>query len=106
MPRFLSLASYTPEGAKALAKEGGSKRRAAIGAMYEKLGGKLEVFYYAFGDYDVVAIGEAPDNVTAAAMSLAINASGVAQTKTIVLMAPEEMDAASKVSVDYRPPGA
>ena len=106
MPKFLSLASYTPDGAKALAKGGGSQRRAAIEEMYKKLGGKLETFYYAFGDFDVVAIGEAPDNVTAAAMSLAINASGIAQTKTIVLMTPEEMDQASKVSVDYTPPGA
>jgi len=106
MPKFLSLASYTPDGAKALAKAGGSKRRTAIEEMYKKLGGRLETFYYAFGDFDVVAIGEAPDHVTAAAMSLAINASGVAQTRTIVLITPEEMDEASKVSVDYRPPGA
>ena len=106
MPKFLSLASYTPEGAKALAKSGGSKRRAAIEAMYKKLGAKMEVFYYAFGEFDVVTIGEAPDNVTAAAMSLAVNASGVARAKTLVLMTPEEMDKAAKVSVDYRPPGA
>jgi uncharacterized protein with GYD domain len=105
MPKFLALANYTPDGVKALAKEGGSKRRAAIAAMYEKLGGKLEVFSYAFGEYDVIAIGDVPDNVTAAAMSLAINATGLAKTKTILLMTPEEMDKAAKVTVDYQPPG-
>lgn len=104
MPKFLALASYTAEGVKAVAKAGASNRRDAIGAMYKKMGGKLEVYYYAFGDFDVVAIGEVPDNVTAAAMSLAINSSGVAHTKTVVLMTPEEIDQATKVNVGYTPP--
>lgn len=106
MPKFLALAHYTPDGVKALAKDGGTKRRDAIAAMYEKMGGKLEVFCYAFGEYDVVAIGEVPDHVTGAAMSLAINSTGLAKTKTFLLMTPEEMDKAAKVTVDYKPPGA
>ncbi len=75
MPKFLALASLTTEGLKVLAQQGGSKRRDAIANMYEKMGGKLEVYCYAFGEYDVVAIGDVPDNATAAAMSLAINSS-------------------------------
>ena len=106
MPKFLALASLTTEGLKVLAEQGGSKRRDAIANMYEKMGGKLEVYCYAFGEYDVVAIGDVPDNATAAAMSLAINSSGLANTKTILLMTPEEMDKVTKVTVDYQPPKA
>ena len=106
MPKFLALATLTTEGLKVLAKEGASSRRAAIANMYEKLGGKMEVFCYAFGEYDVVAIGDVPDNVTAAAMSLAINASGLAKSKTMLLMTPEEMDKATKVTTGYKPPKA
>jgi len=106
MPKFLALATLTTEGLKVLAKQGGSKRRDAIANMYEKMGGKLEVYCYAFGEYDVVAIGDVPDNATAAAMSLAINSSGLANTKTVLLMTPEEMDKVTKVTVDYQPPKA
>ncbi len=105
MPKFLALSSYTADASKLLAKEGGSKRRAELQAMGKKLGVKIEAFYYAFGDHDLVAIFEAPDNVTAAAVSLAINAGKFARVKTVVLITPEEMDQASKVAVDYRPPG-
>ena len=105
MPKFLALASLTTEGFRVHGQQGGSKRRDAIANMYEKMGGKLEVYFYAFGEYDVVAIGEAPDNASAAAMSLAINSSGLANTKTILLMTPEEMDEVTKLTVDYKPPG-
>ena len=105
MPKYLIQASYTAEGVKGLLKDGGSKRRAAAEDAIKGLGGKLEAFYFAFGDTDVFAIAEAPDNVSAAAVSLAVNASGAVQTKTIVLLTPEEMDKATKKTVSYRPPG-
>ena len=106
MPKYLTVASYTAEGAKGLLKEGGTARRAVAEKMIKGLGGKLESFYFAFGDNDAYVISEGPDNVTAAAMSLAISASGAIRTKTVVLLTPEEMDQASKKSVKYRPPGA
>ena len=59
-----------------MVKEGGSQRRAQVGQMISNLGGKLEAFYYAFGEHDVYAIVDVPDVVTAAAVSLAVNASG------------------------------
>jgi uncharacterized protein with GYD domain len=65
----------------------------------------LEAFYYAFGDDDVFAILNFPDNVSAMAVSMAINASGGATVKTTVLITPEEVDQATKKTVDYRPPG-
>ncbi len=106
MAKYLIQASYTASGAKGLAREGGSSRREKIKHMLEGMGGRLEVFYYAFGDADVYAIADMSDNVSAAAVSLAINASGAVATKTVVLMTPEDMDAAAKKSVQYSPPGA
>src|ERR1700704_3172573 len=105
MTKYLFEARYTAEGAKGLAREGGSGRRAAIAKMVEGLGGKLETFYYAFGDVDAYVIVDVPDNVTAAAAALAVNQGGGATVKTVVLLTPEDMDKASKKAVAYRPPG-
>jgi uncharacterized protein with GYD domain len=106
MAKYLIKASYTSDGTKGLLKEGGSSRRATVQKMVSGMGGKLEAFYYAFGDSDVYAIIDVPDAATAAALSLAINASGSVQLSTIPLLTPEDIDAASKKSVAYRAPGA
>ena len=106
MPTYLWRASYTTEGVKGLAKEGGTKRRAAVQQMVEKAGGKLHAFYFAIGESDVNAISEFPDVATAVAMSLAVNASGAVNLKSTVLLSPEEFDAATTKSIGYRPPGA
>lgn len=74
--------------------------------MIQGLNGKLEAFYYAFGDADAYVIVDAPDNVTAAAVSLAVNASGAVTTQTVVLLTPEEIDQAAKKTVAYRAPGS
>jgi uncharacterized protein with GYD domain len=105
MPKYLMEASYTAEGAKGLAREGGSSRRKTVEEMVKGLRGTLEAFYYAFGTSDVFLIVDVPDAVTAAAVSLAINQTGAVQLKSHVLMTPEEMDQAAKKSVNYRPPG-
>jgi uncharacterized protein with GYD domain len=106
MPRFLARSSYSVDGLKSLLKEGGTSRRAAVEKLVEGLGGKLEAMYYAFGEDDVLVIAEYPDNVTAAAASLTVAASGAVSVKMVVLLTPEEIDEAAKKSVDYRPPGA
>ena len=105
MPKYLVQASYVGEGLKGILKEGGSSRKKAVETVIKGMGGTLESFYYAFGEYDVFGIADMPDNVTAAAFSLAINASGAVQARTTVLMTPEEVDKAVKKTVDYRPPG-
>jgi uncharacterized protein with GYD domain len=105
MAKYLFEARYTVEGGKGIAKEGGTGRRAAIAKMAESMGGKLESFYFAFGDVDAYVIVDLPDNATAAAVALAVNNAGGATVKTIVLLAPEEIDAADKKKVDYRAPG-
>ena len=105
MPTYLFQASYTAEGLKGLFKDGGSKRREDLSAAVSELGGKLESIYYAFGDSDVYAILKMPNNVSTATLSLKITASGAVKVKTVVLLTPEEIDQATKMSVSYRPPG-
>jgi uncharacterized protein with GYD domain len=105
MPKYLIEASYTTEGAKGLLKDGGTKRRQAAEQAIKSAGGKLEAFYFAFGDRDVLIIVDAPDHATIAAASIAVNAGGGVHAKTVVLLTPEEMDAAAKKGVKYTPPG-
>ena len=105
MPKILTLASYTTQGAKGLLKDGGTKRRAAVKELITSLGGTLEAFYFAFGENDIVAIADVPDNATAAAGGLVTKASGAASGKSIVLLTPEEIDQAAQKTVNYRPPG-
>jgi uncharacterized protein with GYD domain len=106
MPKYLIQGSYTAEGAKGLAREGGSKRRAVVEEAIKKAGGTMESFYYAFGDADVYAIFDLPDTASAVALRLAVNASGAVTLKTTPLFSVEEMDAAAKRQVAYRAPGA
>lgn len=106
MPKFMIKVSYTAEGTRGLLKEGGTGRRAAVQKLMEGVKGKLESFYFAYGDDDAYVIVDAPDATAALAVSLAVNASGAVRTSTIPLIAPEEFDAACKKSVPYRAPGA
>ena len=106
MPKFLITASYTPEGARGLLKEGGSSRRAAVQKLLDSVGGKLEAFYFALGHEDAFVIVDVPDNAAVVAVSLAVNASGAVRISTTPLIAPDDLDAASKKSIGYRPPGA
>ncbi len=105
MPKFLIEATYSVEGARGVLKDGGSKRREAAKAAIKSVGGKMEAFYFAFGGADAYVIMDAPDNISAAAASAAINASGSVQCQTIVLLTAEEMDQAVKKNVKYRAPG-
>ncbi|HUF54342.1 MAG TPA: GYD domain-containing protein [Dehalococcoidia bacterium] len=105
MPKYLVMATYVGEGVEGLMEEGGSARREAVVKLLDSVGGKLESIYYAFGDIDVYAVVELPDNVTAAAVALTINASGEVSVTTTPLLTPEEIDQAVKKSPDYRAPG-
>jgi uncharacterized protein with GYD domain len=105
MPKYLVQANYAGEGLKGLLKEGGSSRRAAIEKLFSSVGSKVEAFYYAFGDTDLFVIADVPDNITAAALSLTVNAAGAATAKVTVLLTAEEIDAAAKKTPGYRPLG-
>ena len=105
MPKYLLQASYSAEGSKGLMKDGGTKRTNAARTLVESLGGKLESIYFAFGNTDVVAIVDLPDNASAAAASLTIAGSGALTGKITVLLTPEEIDQAARKSPTYTPPG-
>lgn len=105
MPKYLIQATYSAEGFRGLLHEGGSKRRAAVEEVLRAVGGKLEAFYYAFGGTDVYVIEEMPDNVTAAAISMATNATGAVNVQVRVLLTPEEIDEAVRKRIPFRAPG-
>ena len=105
MSKYLIHASYSTEGIKGILKGGGSARRAAIQEAAQSVEGRLEAIYFGFGEHDAFAILELPNNVSAAAIALVVNASGAARAKTTVLLTPEEVDQATKSTVRYRPPG-
>jgi uncharacterized protein with GYD domain len=106
MPKYLIEGSYTLEGVKGVQSAGGTSRRDAVAKLAESVGGQLESFYFAFGDRDVYAIVDLPDNESAAAVALTAIAAGGVALRTVVLLTPEEVDAAANRSVEYRPPGA
>ena len=105
MSKYLIQGTYVGGSAKGLLKEGGSSRRAVIEKLVSSVGGSIEGIYYAFGETDVFIIADLPDNVSAAAISLAVNATGSVSVKVTVLLTAEEIDAATKKGVSYRAPG-
>jgi len=108
MPVYLSKFSYTPETWARLIRNPEDRRNAAQ-SYIESVGGKLHGFWYAFGAHDGFTLWEAPDNVSMAAVALAISASGALSSleTTVLLTVDETIDALRKAEqVRYRPPGA
>ncbi len=105
MPRFLIIASYTPEGARGLMAGGGSARKSAVEKAVSGLGGRLETFDFAFGSDDVYTIIDMPDSESAAALALTVGGTGAVRTRTVVLLTPEQLDRAAQLHPDYTPPG-
>jgi uncharacterized protein with GYD domain len=105
MAKYLLEASYTVEGVQGLLKDGGTGRRTAIESAVKGLGGTVESIYYVFGDDDILITVDMPDNVSVAAFSLTVAATGAAAASVRVLLTPEEIDAAVKKQVSYRAPG-
>jgi uncharacterized protein with GYD domain len=107
MPLYLTRFSYTPETWARLIKKP-EDRRTAAKKYIEAVGGKLHGFWYGFGEHDGWTLWEAPDNVSMAAVVLAIGAGGALRsTDTTVLMTVEEtLSALQKASsIGYRAPG-
>lgn len=107
MPMYLTRFSYSPETWARLSKNPEDRRKAAQ-AYIESVGGKLHGFWYAFGEYDGYNLWEAPDNVSMAAVAIAIGGGGaLTKFETTVLMTVEEtLDALARVEgIRYRPPG-
>lgn len=105
MPKYLMQARYTTDGIQGLARDSASGRRSDVQAAVTALGGKVEAFYYAFGDDDAVMIVDLPDSVKAAALSLAISGSGAVRLRTTPLLTVEDVDQALEIRMRYRAPG-
>lgn len=106
MARYMIQFSYTSDAIQNLVRNP-HDRAAVVRGLAERWGGSLEAFYYTFGDYDGVAIAEVPDNVTMAAISMAVASSGAFKTfKTTVLIPMDEaVEAMRKAgTVGYTPP--
>ena len=108
MPLYLSRFSYTPETWARLIGSPEDRRKVAQPCI-ESVGGKLHGFWYAFGTHDGYTLWEAPDNVSMAAVALAIGAGGALNSfeTTVLLTVEETLDALHKAGqVGYRAPGA
>ncbi len=107
MALYLTRFSYTPETWARLTKNPEDRREAARNYI-ESVGGKLHGFWYAFGEYDGYNLWEAPDNVSMAAVAIAISGGGaLSKFETTVLFTVEDTLNAlrSAQTVAYRKPG-
>jgi uncharacterized protein with GYD domain len=105
MAKYMLRINYTADGAKGVLKDGGSKRRSVAQSATESVGGRIESFYFAFGDVDAFVVADLPDAASATALALAVAASGGASVQTTVLLTPEEVDTAARKSPLYSAPG-
>ena len=105
MPKYLISANYTKQGMEGVRAAGAKSRLDSVSTMLEAMGGRLESFYFAFGDTDVFAIADVPDDEAATAVAIAINSSGAVTTRTTKLLTVDQVDEALRRTVDYHPPG-
>ena len=99
MSYFLMQVAYSSEGWQTLVKNP-QNRVEAVRPAIEKLGGRIENAWYSFGDYDVTLVLQMPDNVSAAALSIAFAAGGALKTvkTTPLLTATEALEAMKRAS--------
>lgn len=105
MSKYLIRGNYVGDGIAGLMKDGGTKRLAAAEAAMGSVGGTIDCFYYAFGDTDIYGVVDMPDEASAIAASLKVNASGAVMVSLTPLLTPEDIDAAVGKDVSYSPPG-
>ena len=107
MPHYLVQASYTPEALAALSKNP-TNRLDMIEGLLKSIGGRLEVGYFSFGEYDVAMIVELPDNTAAAGLAIGTGGKGAIKSfRTTPLLTADEAVAAMQFAgqLDYQPPG-
>jgi uncharacterized protein with GYD domain len=106
MGKYLIMGSYTQAGIQGVLKDGGTGRVRAVEALAASVGGSLESFHFGFGANDFYVIVDLPNDATAAGVAATVGSSGAATVQTVVLLTPEQMYDAVKVSASYRAPGS
>jgi uncharacterized protein with GYD domain len=107
MPKYLLLFKYSPEGAKGFLKEKAAPRETEIRKTFDRLGGKVEAFYWATGgEHTGALVVNLPDAPTLAAFSAVAQATGAFDVAvTTELVSSSELDQALAKTITYRPPG-
>ena len=105
MGKYLLRVNYTATGLKGLTQEGAANRVRYISDFAASVGGTVESFHFALGDYDAYVLLDAPDDRAVTAASLAVGSSGVASVSTVKLLTADEVDSAIGAMATYRPPG-
>jgi uncharacterized protein with GYD domain len=106
MPKYLAQVSISKDGIRdVLSKAKGTGLRAAVTKFAESACGRLDAYYFAFGQHDVVAIMDLPNNVSAVALSVAASGTGAVHVQLTPLVTPEEMDQAVEKSATLAVPG-
>ncbi len=105
MGKYLFRGSFTAVGLRGVMKDGGTSRPKAVAALAESVGGRLDAYYFAFGDDSYFVVCDLPNDEAAAACAMTVAASGAVSNSTVKLLTPEQVDAAAKLSPTYRAPG-
>ncbi len=105
MGKYLFRGSFSAEGLRGVMKDGGTSRPKAVAALAESVGGRLDAYYFAFGDDSYFVVCDLPNDEAAAACAMTVAASGAVSNSTVKLLTPEQIDAAVKLSPTYRAPG-
>ena len=107
MAKYMIKASYSHEGIKGVMAKGGSARAEAIKKLASGVGGSVERVYFSFGSDDLFAIVDAPSHEAMAAIAGTVGQTGALRSyETVVLLTPAQLDEASKMTIDYAPPGS
>jgi uncharacterized protein with GYD domain len=105
MPKYLMKVKFTPDGLKGLKAAGAASRPELGRKIAAALGGTMECYYFAFGEWDVYSIMDLPNDQAAAALSTQGGVTGSVQGEVTKLLTAEELDEAFGLDTVYRAPG-
>jgi uncharacterized protein with GYD domain len=94
MATYLTLGNFTDQGIRDVRET--TKRADAVKAAAKKLGVTMKDIYWTMGQYDVVAVFEAPDDVSMSALALAIGSAGNIHGQTLRAYSKDEMNSVLK----------
>jgi uncharacterized protein with GYD domain len=105
MPMFLFHVNFSAAGNKGVLAAGGTSRLRAVEDLAGSVGGTVESLYFVLGGDESMAICELPSNEAATAFALAVGSTGALEVRTIALLRPSDVDAATQLSPVFRAPG-